>query len=103
MRAGLAGVGADVCFWWNADRPLLGRRIALADVPDAICLSRKESNFGKGAACLLRERKRTTPPSTKLFQWQEQFRDRLMLRHLRKEGDALAVEWKIPCLLAAGG
>lgn len=37
-----------------------------------------------------------------LFQWQEQLRDRLVLRHLREKREALAVERKIPYLLPAG-
>lgn len=40
-------------------------------------------------------------PSAKLFQRQEKLRDILMFRHLREEGDALAVEREVARLLAA--
>src|SRR3954451_18772705 len=37
-----------------------------------------------------------------LFQWQEQLRDRLMLRHLREETQPLAIDREVACFLAAG-
>ena len=37
-----------------------------------------------------------------LFQRQKQFRDRLMLRHLREEAQPLAINREVACFLAAG-
>lgn len=39
----------------------------------------------------------------RLFQREEQIEDRLMCRHVRKEGEMLAVERKVAHLLTAGG
>ena len=38
----------------------------------------------------------------RLFQREEKLRDRLMLWHFREEGEALAIERKVPWFLTAG-
>src|ERR1700733_12394176 len=45
---------------------------------------------------------RDRPPSEGLFQRQKEFRDRLMLRHLREEAQPLAIDREVACFLAAG-
>src|SRR5262245_10291538 len=77
------------------------------------CYHREPQLFGLGrepikteigwiAACRFLRSEGTGRRQRALLQRQKQFRDRLMLRHLREEAQPLAIDREVACFLAAG-
>src|SRR5262249_32402085 len=61
-----------------------------------------KTEIGWIAACRFLRSEGTGRRQRALFQRQKQFRDRLMLRHLREEAQPLAIDREVACFLAAG-
>src|SRR5215468_12587850 len=90
---------------YHRERQLLGGvDITPADAAAAGRLGREpiKTEIGWIAACRCLRSEGTGRRQRALFQRQKQFRDRLMLRHLREEAQPLAIDREVTCFLAAG-